>query len=161
MAQLRQEREDWHLDIVGDGPARADYERRATELNLTGLVTFHGQKPKAEVAEFMRRADIFVLPSLWENLPCVVIEAMASGLPTVASETGGIPELISPTTGILVPPKDAARLATALADMIRFPNRFDREVIARQARRFSPAVVGQELDLVYRRVLHARRAPGP
>ena len=161
MAQLRQEREDWHLDIVGDGPARADYERRATELNLTGLVTFHGQKPKAEVAEFMRRADIFVLPSLWENLPCVVIEAMASGLPTVASETGGIPELISPTTGILVPPKDAARLATALADMIRFPGRFDREVIARQARRFSPAVVGQELDLVYRRVLHARRAPGP
>jgi glycosyltransferase involved in cell wall biosynthesis len=81
-------------------------------------------------------------------------------LPIIASDVGGISEVVAPEAGILVPPKDVNRLATALADMIRFPSRFDRQVIARQARRFSPAVVGQELDLVYRRVLCARQAPG-
>jgi L-malate glycosyltransferase len=160
LAQLRQQRADWHLDIVGDGPARDTYAQEAAELQLTGLVTFHGEKPKEVVADYMRQADIFVLPSLWENLPCVMLEAMASGLPIIASDVGGISEVVAPEAGILVPPKDVNRLATALADMIRFPSRFDRQVIARQARRFSPAVVGQELDLVYRRVLCARQAPG-
>ena len=159
LAQLRRRREDWCLDIVGDGPARAEYEQVAAELHLTDLVRFHGQKPKSEVAEYMRRSDVFVLPSLWENLPCVVIEAMASGLPTVASDTGGIPELVSYATGILVPPKDPARLAAALGDMLQFRGRFDRHAIAEQAARFSPATVGRELHLVYRRVLRARRVP--
>lgn len=160
LAQLRQQRDNWHLDIVGDGPARDTYVQQAAALQLTGLITFHGEQPKQVVAEHMRQADIFVLPSLWENLPCVMIEAMASGLPVIASDVGGISEVVTPEVGVLVPSKDTNRLAAALTDMIQFPGQFDRQVIARQARRFSPVVVGQELDLVYRRVLRARQAPG-
>ncbi len=155
LAQLRQQRDDWHLDIVGDGPARNVYTQQAAELHLAGLVTFHGEKPKEAVAEYMRQADIFVLPSLWENLPCVLIEAMASGLPVIASDVGGISEVVTSEIGVLVPPKDVNRLATALADMLKSLHGFDRQSSVEKAGRFSMHAVGHELDLLYRSLVRS------
>lgn len=153
LAGLRPEQGAWHLAMVGDGPARGEYERLAAALGISGQVDFHGEQSKRDVAEFMRQADIFVLPSIWENLPCVVIEAMASGLPIVASRVGGIPELVDQTTGRLVPPADAPSLAAALAEMLDALPTFDRQAIARKAGRFSPGVVGGCLDTIYRELL--------
>src|SRR5262249_53929313 len=82
------------LDIVGDGPGRETYERLAVELGISERVTFQGLLPKPEVARMMREAELFVLTSRYDNNPCVVIEAMASGLPVVATSVGGIPELV-------------------------------------------------------------------
>lgn len=149
LGQLRQSREDWCLDIIGDGPVRAEYERLTLSLGIDDKVTFHGVKSKKEVADFMQRADIFVLPSLWENSPCVLLEAMASGLPIVATRTGGIPEFIDQEIGVLVPPGDSDKLAEALLRMIESLPKYDRAVIAKKADKYRPEAVGRLIHSVY------------
>jgi len=96
---------------------------------------------------------VFVLPSLYETFGCVLIEAMASGLPIVSTSTGAIPDLVDSETGILVPPGDAAALASAIEQMLSSLHKYDRQAIAQKARRFSPEVVGATIDTVYREVL--------
>src|SRR6185312_3530334 len=87
LTRLRDRTRDWQLDVVGDGPERPSYE-------------------KSVVAEMMRAAPLFVLPSRFDHLPCVVVEALASGLPVVSTTVGGIPELVDDQRGRLVPPDD-------------------------------------------------------
>src|ERR671939_115753 len=82
-------------NVVGDGPRRPEYEALAGELGVAERVRFAGLRPKADLAERMRAADLFVLASRFENNPCVVLEAMASGLPVVATRVGGVPELMT------------------------------------------------------------------
>lgn len=158
LRQLLQQRDDWHLDLVGDGPARGEYESLARGLGLADRVTFHGVQPKPAVAEFMRKSDIFVLPSLWENLPCVLIEAMASGLPVVSTRVGGIPEIVDETTGCLAAPGDASSLMTAIRDTMDSLHRFDRQEIARKAQRYSPEVVGRTIHEIYQACIDNRAA---
>jgi len=153
LAQLRQHRDDWRLDIVGDGPNRAEYERLVADWGLTDCITFHGWKSKPEVADCMRRADLFVMASLWETLPCVLLEAMACGLPVVATRVGGIPEIVDPETGRLVRSGDAPGLATALDQALDSLETTDRAAITRKAERFSPATVGHAIDAIYRELL--------
>lgn len=159
LSSLKHQRDDWHLDIVGDGPARFEYERMAQNLGIQDKVTFHGLKSKSEVADFMRQADIFVLPSIWENLPCVLIEAMASGLPIVTTAVGGIPEIMDDDVGIVVPPRDAVSLSNALARMLDDVDRYDRFKIASKATRYSPHAVGATIDAVYRAVVGTPTGP--
>ncbi len=97
--------DDVHLDVVGDGELRAALEAEAQGAP----VTFHGEVPKEEVARMMSEADLFVLPSTHETFGCVLIEAMASGLPSVATAVGGVPEVLDEEAGELVAPRDAAR----------------------------------------------------
>jgi len=112
LAKLKEKRQDFILNIVGDGAYRYEYEELADALALTNFVKFHGMKTKDKVAEVMRDCIFFVLPSLRENSPCVLIEAIASGLPVIASDVGGVGEIINETNGILVTPKDINSLKT-------------------------------------------------
>jgi L-malate glycosyltransferase len=153
LTEVQVQRSDWHLDIVGDGPARAEYERLVETLNLTDYVKFHGINPKPQVAQFMQRADLFVLPSLWENLPCVLIEAMACGLPVVSTLTGGIPEIVDEDVGILVPPGDEHALAEALVRMLEDVDKWDHSRIVEKAQKFTLTSVGGIIDSLYRQVL--------
>lgn len=143
----------WRLDVIGDGPQRAAYTALAAELGLASQVTFHGTRPKAAVADALRQADLFVLASQWENMPCVLLEAMACGVPIVASAVGGIPEIVDDAVGILTPPGDAPALAAALTAALTQPERFDRRIMTERAAAFSPAAIGQTLDSIYRSVL--------
>jgi colanic acid/amylovoran biosynthesis glycosyltransferase len=109
------------LDVVGDGPLREPLERRAAELGIAGQVRFHGSLTEPQVRDWFARADLFVLASTvaadgqMEGIPIVLIEALASGLPVVATRLSGIPELIvDEETGFLATPGDAASLAEAL-----------------------------------------------
>ncbi len=109
------------LELVGDGPLRADLERQAAALGLSGRVRFRGSLTEAEVAEVLARAHIFVLPSLiapdgqMEGLPVALMEALASGLTAVSTRQSGIPELIRDgETGYLAEPGDPNDLARAL-----------------------------------------------
>ena len=138
-------------DVVGDGPLRAEYERLAGELGVAGRVEFHGLQPKAELAERMRRADVFVLASRFENNPCVLLEAMASGLPVVATRVGGVPELVDDRSGLLADPRDPAALAARIAEALE--RDFDREQIAARAReRYGREAVGARLAGIYESV---------
>lgn len=148
---LKKKRDDFVLDIVGDGPCRKDYEEMTHDLGLQEHVRFHGLKTKQEVAEYMGNADIFVLPSEWENMPCVIIEAMASGLPVVSTNVGGIPEIINDEVGVLVPPKNSVRLVKALDSILNNLPSFSRERIVELAReRYSYEAVGEVLNRLYR-----------
>jgi glycosyltransferase involved in cell wall biosynthesis len=151
LTRLRDRTHDWHLDVVGDGPERLPYEKSASELGLQEQVTFHGSQPKPVIAQMMREADLFVLPSRFDNLPCVVVEALASGLPVVSTTVGGIPELVDDERGRLVPPDDPSALADAIEYMLEALERFDRRAIGEASRdRYSLEVVGEQLSEIYR-----------
>ncbi|MBP2232988.1 glycosyltransferase involved in cell wall biosynthesis [Azospirillum agricola] len=103
------------LDVVGDGEWRDALERQAAGHGLAGRVRIHGWLSRAALAEVYRKADVFVLPSRDEGMPNVVLEAMASGLPVVASAVAGACDLVvEGETGFLVPPEDPDALAAAL-----------------------------------------------
>jgi glycosyltransferase involved in cell wall biosynthesis len=106
--------------IVGDGPERAEVEAEARRLGLAGRVRLAGERE--DVAELLADSDVFVLSSRSEGLPVSVLEAMAAELPVVASEVGGLAELVvDGETGILVPPGDVQALATALGRLVAEP----------------------------------------
>lgn len=91
--------------VVGDGEERARLEARSTALGVDDVVRFLGAR--TDVPRLLSATDVFVHPSLYEALPTSVLEAMAAGLPVVATDVGGIPELVSvERTGLLVPPGD-------------------------------------------------------
>jgi glycosyltransferase involved in cell wall biosynthesis len=138
------------LDVIGDGPGRESYVRLVRELGIEDRVSFIGFLPKAEVAERMRKAELFVLASRYDNNPCVVIEAMASGLPVVATAVGGIPEMVDGSSGRLAAPRDPERLADEIAAALDGVDAFDRVAIAASAkRRYGLEHVGAELADVY------------
>ncbi len=150
LAQLRHVRDDWHLDIVGDGPPRSEYERLAIDLGLANKVTFHGLKSKQEVAEFMRQAHLFVLSSLFETFGVVAIEALATGIPVLSTRCGGPEELIVDDVGMLVPPSDAEALCKGLDHMLNHLESFPPDRVSRYAHeRFSPQQIGKLLHDTY------------
>lgn len=110
------------LTIVGDGPDRAGLEAMASSLGLGGRIAFTGAQNQQQVAARMAEADLFVLPSFAEGLPVVLMEAMASGLPVIATNIAGIPELVEDNvTGRLVEAGDERQLARAMRDCLTMP----------------------------------------
>jgi glycosyltransferase involved in cell wall biosynthesis len=154
-------RGDWDLAVVGDGPARRDCEERADVPALRGRVRFHGELPKAQVAELLRSSDCLVLPSMVENLPCVIIEAMATGLPVLATRVDGIPELVDDESGILVEPADPIALAEGLLRMLDGLSNFDKGGILAKARPYGAQDVGRRLLAIYERCANRRTASVP
>src|SRR5947209_3278765 len=111
-ARVRRAGLRFELDVVGQGPFRGSLEAQARRLGLDG-VHFRGALPQTELPDWYRAADVFVLPSRSEGVPNVVLEAMASHTPVVATRVGGIPEVAIPEVCRLVPPDDPAALADA------------------------------------------------
>jgi colanic acid/amylovoran biosynthesis glycosyltransferase len=122
------------LELIGDGDERATLERLAASLGVTDRVTFRGWQPFDAVREAMSTATVLVHPSdgLGDGLPNVVREAMALGTPVVGSSIAGIPDALEGGCGVLVPPKDAGALATALEQLLGDVT--GRRAIARKAR---------------------------
>jgi L-malate glycosyltransferase len=144
--------------IVGDGPERAALEQQALQLELNeGHVRFLGAR--SDVDRILSAADFFVLPSDTEGLPLSVLEAMAHGLPIIASRVGGIPELVEHMEqGLLVPPGDPPALANAIRRIVE--DRPLRRRLADAARtrvntEFSLVNTVQNYDLLYRAALSA------
>ncbi len=155
LKKVRGKRQDFVLDIVGDGPNRNEYENLAGELGLGKSVRFLGLKPKEEVAQFMRKCDFFVMPSLQETFGTAYIEAMACGKPVIATNIGGPEEIVNHEMGIRVPPRDINALADAIEYMLDNYMTYSSMRIAEVTReRFSYVAVGKMLDVVYRTVLN-------
>jgi glycosyltransferase involved in cell wall biosynthesis len=150
LSDLGHRRDDWHLDIVGDGEARREYENLAVDLKLHDKIAFHGLKARHEVAAFMRRADLFVLSSLCETFSVPAAEALATGTPVLATRCGGPEEFVRDDVGLLVPAGDADALCKGLDYMLDHLHAYSREGISQYARdRFSPETVGAQLHAVY------------
>jgi len=126
-------RHDAQLLIIGDGPERPRLEQLAGRLQLGGRVCFAGTR--RDVPNWLKAADLFILPSRWEGLGVAALEAMAAGLPVIASRTDGLVDLIEhERTGLLVAPDDPAALAAAIVSLLDDPDRARRLSQAAQAR---------------------------
>jgi len=119
-ALVHETRPETRFVLVGDGPLRKELESLASELGVAEAVRFAGVR--SDVAGFLKTLDVFVLPSLTEGLPNVVLEAMAAARPVVATAVGGVPEVVEDgTSGLLTPPGDAGALAAAVARLLDDP----------------------------------------
>lgn len=152
-------RERCRLSFVGDGPLRESIQKTAAQYGISHLVHLHGRSD--DVRLLMRRADLLVLPSLWEGLPNVVLESMAEGLPVLATEVDGIRDLIVPgETGWLVRPGDPASLSRAMEVAISDPDL--RRTFAKNAQhvvtqKFSWNLCVERYDRLLRDLLNSPR----
>jgi len=104
--------------VIGDGPLRGSLEAEARALGVDEIVEFLGSRN--DVPTQLQQFDLFVLPSLWEGLPYVLLEAMAAGLPVVTTEFDGVREIIGGSAeGLVVPPRDPEALADAIIELLR------------------------------------------
>jgi glycosyltransferase involved in cell wall biosynthesis len=123
------------LILVGDGHERNELVARVRRLGLEERVQFAGAIPPKRVSELLAEADVFVLPSYSEGRPNALLEAMAAGLPCVASDIDGVRELLGPgERGVCVAPGDARALAEALGGLLRAPDQ--ARSLARKARAY-------------------------
>ena len=120
--------------IIGEGPDRAYLEQEIRERSLQDRVHLAGQMAPPQIATWMAAADCLCLPSYHEGQPNVILEALACGLPVVATSVGGIPELVNERNGVLVAAQDAVDLARGLEEAL--PRTWDRS----QVRRSSPTM---------------------
>ncbi|MEE9384286.1 MAG: glycosyltransferase [Nannocystaceae bacterium] len=111
---LARKASDVVLDIIGDGPARGALEAQARELGLAGGVRFHGFVRQEQCPTLLKGANALILPSLCECGGAVVLEAMAMGLPVIATDWGGPQDYVTSSTGIRVPPEDRLQFPQAL-----------------------------------------------
>lgn len=121
--------------IVGDGEDRTRLERLAVEQGIAGAVRFAGHVPDADLLDYYRLADVFVMPSTGEGFGIVFLEALACGLPVVAGNVdGSVDALAEGTLGTLVAPDDTAQIARALCDILDSPNPPAPDAVDRFAR---------------------------
>lgn len=156
-ATLRTRHPQVRLQIAGEGPARFDLERRASALGLGESVDFLGWRD--DLPALMARWSIFVQPSREEALGITALQAMALGLPVVASDAGGLPEIVEHgVTGIIVPSTDVPSLVEALGDLLKDPQRRTElgDAARRRAAQFTEQRFGAGIESVYRDVLRLR-----
>ena len=156
-ARLAPAHPDLRFVVFGDGSERGALERRARELGIADRVAFPGH---VERSEAMKRLGILVLPSIVENAPLALLEAMAAGVPVVASRTGGIPEITGEDTALLVAPQDSEGFADAIARTLDDPASSASRVAAARSRVASLYTTGANVDAtlrIYDQALGARR----
>jgi glycosyltransferase involved in cell wall biosynthesis len=119
---LVERRVPFHLQLVGDGPLRAALETEVSHLGLSQHVTFTGWIDEKSVRQHLDDSRALVVPSFSEGLPLVLIESARAARPAIATQVGGIPELVLPgVSGWLVPPGDDEALATAMHELLTAP----------------------------------------
>jgi teichuronic acid biosynthesis glycosyltransferase TuaC len=142
------------LTLIGDGPERAALEKLAGELGVEERVAFTGTLLGPDVPVAFAEADAFVLPSRDEGFGVALIEAMATGLPVVATRSGGPEDIVSEEDGVLVSPCDPDELAEAILAISSRLHEYDGASIAgRTAERYSSEAVGGRLAQLYGEVL--------
>jgi len=144
------------LVLVGDGKEKKKLEKVVVELVLEGCVRFIGKVPNGEIPEYMVVSDVFVLPSLSEGFPNVVLEAMASELPIVATNVGGLPEIIKDgVNGFLVEPKDPEQIAEKVLLLLEDDQLRDKlsRNNRKEVKRYNLGSVVERLEEIYQSCL--------
>ena len=149
-------RPDVYMVWLGDGDLRAETQRLIEKKGIGDRFLLVGTRD--DVPRLLPAFDIFAMSSLWEGLPCSVVEAMTCGIPVVATAVNSVPEVvISGKTGLLARPGDPASLSRALAFMLDHPAEADRMAEAARihiGEQFRPDLLGQELRQVYELAIH-------
>jgi glycosyltransferase involved in cell wall biosynthesis len=160
-AQVIQRFPDAHLVIAGDGPQRESLEAQVASMGLTGHVHLLGER--RDVTPLLETVDVGALSSDWEGMPLFVLECMATGTPVVATNVGGLPEIVeNDRTGLLVPPRDPTALAAAISALLADPER-GRRLAATAAERmheFTIETVAHRFADLYEQLV-SESAPQP
>ncbi len=142
------------LDIAGAGPQEEELRRVIRQRKLEDRVTLRGMLSQEKVLALLRSAHLLVLSSRAETFGIVLVEAMACGLPVVATDCGGPADIVTPETGILVPPNDPAALAAAIRQIVETYDRYDPQRIRQHVlANFSEEVVIPKLIRRYEQAL--------
>lgn len=136
------------LHIAGDGDIKR-LETYAARLSSRPQMQFSGPLSYVEVASLMRKADCFVLFSHYENLPCVIAEALCCGVPVIATDVGGVPEMIDSSNGLLIKPGDTAALTTAMQKLLTQNGSNNRQISEEASWKYSFESVGSEYSRIY------------
>jgi len=145
------ERDDIAFHIIGAGPREKSLKETVENLGLASKIRFHGFRPDAR--SLMNELDIFVMSSLHEGIPYVLLEAMAAGKPVVCTSVGGVPEVVTHNLdGILVPPKDPTGLCNAVKDLLA--KKDNMEILGKNAHdtietRFSSMLMSERTYSLY------------
>ncbi len=161
-AEVLVSRPETRFVIVGSGPDRAALESLSDTLGIASNVALLGER--SDVTNLLSAMDLFVLSSPEEGMPNVVLEAMAAGLPVVATGVGGTPEVVADgKTGLLVPPGDPPRLAGAITTMLADPDRMrmmGREGLRRVRECFRIETMVERTEELYEEVLSEKLGIG-
>ena len=152
---------DCRFVIAGDGLQRATLVQQAQQLGLAECVQFTGELTQDQLRDWMQQARVFVLPSLEEGLGVVLLEAMACGTPCVGTRVGGIPDVVVPGTGLLVPPADATALAQSILKLLQNPAQWRAFSLAARQRAqacYSWPVIAGQLMQVFEQAARTGRA---
>jgi glycosyltransferase involved in cell wall biosynthesis len=151
---------DARIAVVGDGPEREALHARAAELGLNTEPRFAFLPFEAPPARHLRAADVYVLPSSWEAFPIGVLEALACGVPQVATDVGGTREAVVPETGRTVPAHDPPALAQALVELLsddELRASMSAASVARHGERFGLERMVRETSALYDDVIATAR----
>ena len=155
MKKLSELRNDFEYHIIGDGEDMSELQSLTVQNNLlNSIVFFHGAKKSEEVSEMMRKADLFILFSNYDNMPCVMTEALASGVPVIGSAIHGMKEHIKNGLGILVEPGNENDLLNGIQTAINRINSFNKNELRQYAiDNFSYETVAESFDKIYKKVI--------
>lgn len=149
---LKQKTTDWEMYFVG--PVINENVELAEWLGIANHVTWKGTLQYKDVADCVRSADALVHFSNYENLPCVINEALCCGLPVISSNVGGIAELINSSNGVLVAPGDINSLINTLEDFLQQKTTYNKtEIAASAANQFNEHTIGKQLQVWYHELL--------
>ncbi|MFH0774233.1 MAG: GT4 family glycosyltransferase PelF [bacterium] len=153
-AEVIREYPEVRFIIAGEGPERSRLEELVERLGILQKVFFLGHR--RDVERIFNSIDIFVLPSLSEGMPMTILEAMAFGKPTIATDVGGVSRLINEKTGLLVPSKDPSLLTAAIISLLKDPEKAQLMGLCARKRveeEFAPEQMVKDTEKVYLEVL--------
>jgi glycosyltransferase involved in cell wall biosynthesis len=156
-AEIAPTRPGARLDIVGDGPERTTLTQLARALAVGDRVTFHGARPRAEIRSLLWRSSCFVSTSRNETFGVAIAEALATGLPVIATRSGGPEDLLADGIGCLVPRDDRAAIAAAMRDFVTPTPATRARARDRIVKRCAPSVVADRYSALFRRGLSSTR----
>jgi glycosyltransferase involved in cell wall biosynthesis len=141
------------LVIIGTGPEYSRLQSLARQLNIDSLVKFAGHVSDAEIVAYLGRSDLFISSSIKENFGVVIVEAMAHGIPVIATPSGGPEEYISHEAGKLLSDHHPESLASAILDIIHNYSRYQPDRIREIAAQFSFEAIGPQISEIYSQIL--------
>jgi len=154
LKKLSQERTDWHINMIGDGIHFEQLKEYSKNIDLDEkLITFHGLKEGTGLVSLMQDAHFQVMFSRFENLPVVILESYACGVPVLSTDVGGIAEHMNNDLGMLIKSEDEAGLYSAMIEMMNRKENFSKKTIRTYAlNHFSKEVIGKQLFEIYHEI---------
>lgn len=154
LAKANLPKDKWELNIIGEGACHSLLLKQISNLGFENNIHLLGQKNKQEIVSFLNNSDIFILSSDFETFSVVCIEAMACGLPVIATRCGGPEEFVTDKNGLLVPVDNVDKLAEAIKYMFHHYQEYDRKAIADNCQaRFSSKVIAKQLTRIFEDVV--------